>query len=110
MPCTFESNFALFISFSHRDHCLHLKPPICFVFEALLPPLILVREGSCSTRMEQSPRLMYVLAAVFGVLPVVAVALRFFARRRTKVQLLWDDWTIVFSLVSRIPLTSSGLD
>ena len=58
--------------------------------------------------MDQSPHMMYVLAAVFGALAVVSVALRFAARRRTKAQLLWDDWSIVFSLVKRLSLSCPG--
>ncbi|PVI00589.1 hypothetical protein DM02DRAFT_655335 [Periconia macrospinosa] len=47
-------------------------------------------------------RALYALSVVFTVLPIIAVCLRIQSRHRTKPRLLWDDWTILFSLISCI--------
>lgn len=39
----------------------------------------------------------------FTVLAVLAVALRFYARTRTKTGLGWDDWTMLLAVVSTSP-------
>jgi hypothetical protein len=49
--------------------------------------------------MGESPPKQYAFAVIFSILPTVAVALRFWARKRKKAQLLWDDWAIVLALV-----------
>ena len=48
---------------------------------------------------------MYALAAVLTVLAIVAVILRFYARRVKKVRPSWDDYLIVLALVTffRVP-------
>ena len=40
------------------------------------------------------------LAIIFSILLTVAVILRFRARTNMKLGLLWDDWLIIFALVS----------
>ena len=52
-----------------------------------------------------------ILAAniTLSVLAAVAVSLRIFARRKKALSLQSDDWTIVASLVSRTPWTTSDM-
>ena len=40
-----------------------------------------------------------VLMAVFSILPIVAVVLRFYARSLQPTKLAWDDWLIIPGLV-----------
>lgn len=42
-------------------------------------------------------------SVVFLVLANAAVALRFYARKIKSLELKWDDWTIVISLVHFLP-------
>ncbi|KAI0602835.1 hypothetical protein F4775DRAFT_530760 [Biscogniauxia sp. FL1348] len=48
------------------------------------------------------PTLLYVFSVVFSVIPTIAVIFRFQSIRRTHNRLHWDDWIIVFALVSCI--------
>lgn len=48
---------------------------------------------------------MYALASVLTILAIVAVILRFYARRIKKIRPSWDDYLIVLALV-RCPLIS----
>ena len=55
--------------------------------------------------MQQLPQLAIsciIVSVVFWLLSLVAIALRFLARRRTDAKLGWNDWTIVFALVGRV--------
>lgn len=55
--------------------------------------------------MTETPGKMIALATVLTLLAVVAVSLRFFARRIKKTKLAWDDYTILPALVySATPL------
>lgn len=42
-----------------------------------------------------------IVAVIFSVLPMLAVALRFYARSLQPTKLAWDDWLIVPGLVSQ---------
>ncbi len=53
--------------------------------------------------MVETPEKMYTLATVLTLLAAVAVLLRFRARRIKKASLAWDDYMILFALVSRVP-------
>ena len=53
--------------------------------------------------MDESPGKMYALATVLTTLAIVAVILRFYARRIKKVRPSWDDYSIVLALV-KFPL------
>lgn len=52
--------------------------------------------------MPESAGKMYALAAVFAALAIVAVVLRFHARRLKKAKSSWDDYLILVALVSTI--------
>ncbi|CAF9929271.1 MAG: hypothetical protein ALECFALPRED_004287 [Alectoria fallacina] len=52
--------------------------------------------------MIESPGKMYALASVLTILAIVAVILRFYARRIKKIRPSWDDYLIVLALVSTI--------
>ncbi|OTA62302.1 hypothetical protein K449DRAFT_433958 [Hypoxylon sp. EC38] len=54
------------------------------------------------------PTLLYTCSVVLSVIPMIAVGLRFKARRRTQSGLFWDDWTILVSLLQKSKY-SSGL-
>lgn len=56
--------------------------------------------------MEESPGKMYALAAVLTLLAIVAVMLRFYARRIKKICPSWDDYLVVLAMVTR-PLLRS---
>ena len=47
---------------------------------------------------DESPGKMYALAVVLTLLAIVAVGLRFWARRLTKSGFAWDDFFIVLAL------------
>ena len=49
--------------------------------------------------MDETPGKMYALAIVLTVLAILAVALRFYARRIKKVATAWDDYMILPALV-----------
>ena len=49
--------------------------------------------------MEESPGKMYALAVVLTLLAMLAVALRFYARRIKSAGLAWDDYMILPALV-----------
>lgn len=42
---------------------------------------------------------VWVSHAVMGIAATLAVGLRFFARKKTKASLMWDDWLVVFALL-----------
>lgn len=48
----------------------------------------------------QTPELQYALAIILSVGPTIFTVLRFRARAVKRAKLDWDDWLIVFSLVS----------
>ncbi|OTA92757.1 hypothetical protein M434DRAFT_31514 [Hypoxylon sp. CO27-5] len=50
------------------------------------------------------PTLLYTCSVIFSVIPMIAVGLRFQARRRTQSRLFWDDWTILVSLLSCVTI------
>ena len=49
--------------------------------------------------MDESPGKMYALATVLTILAIVAVVLRFYARRIKKVRPSWAEYLIVLALV-----------
>lgn len=49
--------------------------------------------------MEETPGKMYALASVMTVLPVIAIVLRYHARRITKAGFGWDDHLTLLALV-----------
>ena len=49
--------------------------------------------------MADSAGMMYTLATVLSVLAIVAVILRFYARRMKQTALSWDDYAILPALV-----------
>ena len=49
--------------------------------------------------MDESPGKMYALATVLTILAIVAVVLRFYARKIKKVKPSWDDYLVVLALV-----------
>jgi uncharacterized membrane protein YhaH (DUF805 family) len=51
---------------------------------------------------ENVPALLYVLSALFTIIPAVAVTFRFQVRFRSRVKLAADDWTILVALVNLI--------
>lgn len=60
--------------------------------------------------MVESPGKMYALAATLTLLAIVAVILRFWARRIKDIRLSWDDYLIALALVNSLPLIlESGL-
>ena len=54
--------------------------------------------------MEESPGKMYALAIVLTFLAMLAVALRFYARRIKSAGLAWDDYMILPALVHEFTL------
>lgn len=48
------------------------------------------------------PYMIYAFCVIFSILPSIAVALRFQARRRKKKALLADDWLCLVALVATI--------
>ena len=56
--------------------------------------------------MVESPGKMYALATVLTLLAILAIILRFWARRVKKVRPSWDDYLIVLALV--LPYVTSG--
>lgn len=44
--------------------------------------------------------MLYSFAVVFTFLPTIAVILRFYARRKKRTPLQWDDWLVVFALLA----------
>ena len=56
--------------------------------------------------VDESPGKMYALATVLIWLAAVAVALRCWARRMTKVGVAWDDFLIVIALVGLLTTSS----
>ena len=52
--------------------------------------------------MEESPGKMYALATILILLALVAVILRFHARRMKNAKLSWDDYLIFVALVSTV--------
>lgn len=60
--------------------------------------------------MVESPGKMYALATTLTLLAIVAVILRFWARRIKDVRLSWDDYLIALASVNSLPLIlESGL-
>ncbi|KAI1770179.1 hypothetical protein F4818DRAFT_433705 [Hypoxylon cercidicola] len=56
-----------------------------------------------SSRDDNSlPHLLYALSIVFSVLPIIVVALRFQAKTKSSPRVLWEDWMILFALLSCI--------
>ncbi|KAI1387570.1 uncharacterized protein F4822DRAFT_406953 [Hypoxylon trugodes] len=51
--------------------------------------------------------MLYVFSAIFGLIPTIAVALRFQVRRRIQSSFKWDDWVILFALLSCITMAIS---
>jgi len=49
---------------------------------------------------ETSPATLHTVAVICAVIPAFVVYLRLYARHVMKLPLLWDDWLIIFSLVS----------
>ena len=49
--------------------------------------------------MADSAGMMYALATVFSILAIVAIMLRFYARRIKQTALAWDDYVILPALV-----------
>jgi len=49
--------------------------------------------------MEDTPEEMYAIAVVMTVLATLAVILRLHARRLRKMDLAWDDYTMILALV-----------
>ena len=49
--------------------------------------------------MTESAGKMYALATILSIWAVVAIMLRFYARRITRTALAWDDYTILLALV-----------
>lgn len=47
----------------------------------------------------QSPAAMYALVTVLTLLAMVAIALRFYARRIKQTKLMWDDYMILPAMV-----------
>ena len=59
--------------------------------------------------MVETPGKMYALATVLTLLAILAIILRFWARRVKKVRPSWDDYLIVLALVlSHLTLLFSG--
>ena len=56
--------------------------------------------------MADSAGMMYALATVLSVLAIVAVILRFYARRVKHIALSWDDYAILPALVRHFPNTA----
>ena len=52
--------------------------------------------------MAESAGKMYVLATVLSILAIVAVMLRFYARRIRQTALSWDDYVILPALVDYV--------
>ncbi|KAI1373973.1 hypothetical protein F4677DRAFT_427807 [Hypoxylon crocopeplum] len=48
------------------------------------------------------PNLLYALSVVFAVFPTIVVALRFQVKTKSNPRIFWDDWMIVFALLSCI--------
>ena len=48
-------------------------------------------------------KLMYLLATSMTVLPLIAIALRFYARQLKKTGLSWDDYMILPAMVCDFP-------
>lgn len=48
----------------------------------------------------EDPAAVIALGAILPAIDVVVVALRFYARRKQKLQLMVDDWLVVPALVS----------
>ena len=51
--------------------------------------------------MDESAGSMYALTSVLGILAIIAIMLRSYARRRTQTAISWDDHAILLALVSR---------
>ncbi len=49
--------------------------------------------------MAESAGKMYAIATVLSILAIVAIVLRFYARRIKRTALWWDDYTILLALV-----------
>ena len=56
---------------------------------------------------DKAPSMLAVFS-VFLVLPLIAVSLRFLARRLTRVAFWWDDWLLLVAAV-RIPVYLSNV-
>ena len=52
--------------------------------------------------MAESAGKMYALATVLSILAIVAIMLRFYARRIRRTALSWDDYTILLALVRQL--------
>lgn len=89
-----------YIVTSNLPCLLHRKPfllnlpssPIAFEFAPPLGPFT----------MGETPGKMYALATVLTLLAAVAVLLRLHARKIKKAILAWDDYMILFAMVSRV--------
>ena len=55
--------------------------------------------------MDESPGKMYALTAVFMIIALIAVPLRFYTRRLQSMQLGLDDWLMLPALVSSAGLS-----
>lgn len=56
--------------------------------------------------MSETPQKELALGVVFSILPIPFVALRFYTRRRCRLELGWDDWLIVIALVRLLAVAS----
>ena len=93
---------------AHREHptfsVVLLSNIILIFFRHLL-----AMADSASTRyplatMADSAGIMYALATVLSVLAIVAVLLRFYARRMKQTALSWDDYAILPALVRHLQI------
>ena len=54
--------------------------------------------------MADSAGMMYALATVLSVLAIVAILLRFYARRIKQTALSWDDYVLLIALVCQLQI------
>ena len=52
-------------------------------------------------------KLMYLIATSMTILPLIAIALRFYARRLKKTGLSWDDYMILPAMVRTLPTNAA---
>ena len=75
-------------------------------FSVVLLPHIILKFFRHLLAMAESAGTMYALATVLSVLAIVAVILRFYARRVKQTALSWDDYAILPALVRHFPNTA----
>ena len=63
--------------------------------------------GELPPRPPGIEKLMYLIATSMTILPLIAIALRFYARHLKRTGLSWDDYMILPAMVRTVP-TNSG--